>query len=258
MRPPTLLEFAQQFGGAYLSTEGALWRTLAALVFRPGELTRRYLAGQRKHYILPLRLYLTTSVVVLLLIRVLLAMQVAPALDEAGLDAAPNEPVSISMLFGHVTMNDGVFACEGLPQWLCGRLEKRLSAEPKVIVASLAQVGDRFAGHWGTAMFVLMPSFAFGLWALYRNRRLVYTEHLVFALHVHAFWFILLALAQIDAAPVKVAVLLAVPTYTVIAMRRVYGGRWGPLLLRAGVLSAAYLGLVLAAIGVLGLIALLA
>ena len=61
MRPPTLLEFAQQFGGAYLSTEGALWRTLGLLLLRPGELTRRYLNGQRKHYILPLRLYLTTS-----------------------------------------------------------------------------------------------------------------------------------------------------------------------------------------------------
>ena len=103
-----------------------------------------------------------------------------------------------------------------------------------------------------------MPSFAFGLWALYRNRRLGYTEHLVFALHLHAFWFIMLALAQIDVTPVVVGVLLAIPTYAVLAMRRVYGGRWVPLLLRAGVLSAVYLGLVLAAIVVLGLVALLA
>ncbi len=66
VRPPTLGEFAQQFGGAYFSTEGALWRTLALLLFKPGELTRQYLAGRRKHYVLPLRLYLTVSVVVLL------------------------------------------------------------------------------------------------------------------------------------------------------------------------------------------------
>ena len=257
LRPPTLFEFAQQFGGAYLSTEGALWRTLVLLMFKPGELTRRYLGGQRKHYILPLRLYLTTSVVVLLLIRVVLASQVAPELDQAGWDAA-DEPLSISMLFGRVTMENGVFACEGLPQWLCGRLEKRLSAEPKAVAADLVQAGDRFASHWGTAMFVLMPSFAFGLWVVYRNRRLGYTEHLVFALHLHAFWFIMLALAQIDATPVKIAVLLAVPGYGVLALRRVYGGRWGPLLLRAGVLSAVYLALVLAAIVVLGVIALLA
>ena len=78
VRPPTLWEFVQQFGGAYVSTEGALWRTLGLLLARPGELTRRYLAGQRKHYVLPLRLYLTISVLVLLSMRLV-----------AGLDGAP-------------------------------------------------------------------------------------------------------------------------------------------------------------------------
>src|SRR6185295_17661098 len=32
LRPPTLGEFAQQFGGAYLATEGALWRSLRLLL----------------------------------------------------------------------------------------------------------------------------------------------------------------------------------------------------------------------------------
>ena len=31
LRPPTMGEFAQQFGGAYLATEGALWRSLKLL-----------------------------------------------------------------------------------------------------------------------------------------------------------------------------------------------------------------------------------
>ena len=75
LRPPTLFEFAQQFGGAYISTEGALWRTLKLLVTKPGELTRQYLAGRRKHYVLPLRLYLTISVVALLALQWSGAMQ---------------------------------------------------------------------------------------------------------------------------------------------------------------------------------------
>ena len=71
VRAPRLGEFLQQFGGAYFATEGALWRTLGLLLFKPGELTARYLAGRRKHYVLPLRLYLSISLVVLLLVRVL-------------------------------------------------------------------------------------------------------------------------------------------------------------------------------------------
>ncbi len=37
VRPPTLGGFVQQFGGAYLSTEGALWRSLRLLLVQPGD-----------------------------------------------------------------------------------------------------------------------------------------------------------------------------------------------------------------------------
>ena len=35
-------------------------------------------------------------------------------------------------------------------------------------------------------------------------------------------------------------VMLGVPLYTLLAMKRVYGGRWWPRLLRAGVVSVLY------------------
>ena len=34
VKPPTLGEFLQQFGGAYFSTEGALWRTVKLLLLK--------------------------------------------------------------------------------------------------------------------------------------------------------------------------------------------------------------------------------
>ena len=57
------------------------------------------------------------------------------------------------------------------------------------------QLGQRFVANLGGAMFVLLPGYALWLQLVYRNRRLRYTEHLVFALHVHAFWFTMLALS---------------------------------------------------------------
>jgi hypothetical protein len=38
--------------------EGKIWRTLPMLVFRPGELTRRYIAGERARFVSPLALFL--------------------------------------------------------------------------------------------------------------------------------------------------------------------------------------------------------
>ena len=66
-----MAEHFQQFGGAYFATEDALWRTLKLLLLQPGELTAEYLRGRRKHYVMPLRLFLSMAVVMLLTLRVL-------------------------------------------------------------------------------------------------------------------------------------------------------------------------------------------
>src|SRR6516225_4826461 len=42
--------------------DSRLWRTLGALLFRPGYLTREFLAGRRARYLPPVRLYLVISV----------------------------------------------------------------------------------------------------------------------------------------------------------------------------------------------------
>jgi hypothetical protein len=254
LRPPTLLEFVQQFGGAIVSTEGALWRTLALLLVRPGELTRRYLAGQRRRYVLPLRLYLTVSVIVLLALR-LVAHVGTPG---AGVELGPVGNGEINMLFGRAGLKDGQFLCEGFPGAVCRRLQDRFDADPKVLARELQRLGERFIANLGGAMFLLLPAFALALKAVYLNRRLRYTEHLVFALHLHAFWFLAIGLALLPLPWLDGAATLAVPLYALLAMRRVYGGRWLPLLARSALLTVLYLvtlGFALVGVAVYALLA---
>ena len=248
VRPPTVGEFVQQFGGAFMSTEGALWRTLKLLLTRPGELTRQYLAGRRKHYVLPLRLYLTISLVVLLGMRVLAGVDFernAIRIDPGDRNAA------IELGGARAGVKDGKFFCTDLPEWICKRLQRRIDVEPKVLEREMAELSGRFLSNLGGAMFLLLPAFALFLKLVYWNRGLRYTEHLVFALHVHAFWFIALALSIGELQWISLIALLAVPVYGLLAMRRVYGGRWRWLVTRAAVVSLLYLiVLVLALAGV--------
>jgi Protein of unknown function (DUF3667) len=44
-----------------LHFEGKIWRTLPLLAFKPGELTRRYIAGERARFVSPLALFLFTA-----------------------------------------------------------------------------------------------------------------------------------------------------------------------------------------------------
>jgi len=238
VRAPTLGEFAQQFGGAFLSTEGALARTLKLLLTRPGELTRQYLAGRRKHYVLPLRLYLTISVLVLLLMR-LLAQFAVDGNDAVRVD--PQDRMVISFGSSRAGVEDGRFFCENFPQWLCRRFQRRMDVAPQALEREARQVGERFMSNLGAAMFVLLPAFALLMKIAYLNRRLRYTEHLVFALHLHAFWFIAVALTLANLPLLTLAALIAAPLYALVSMRRVYGGRWWPLLLRAAFVSLCYL-----------------
>ena len=239
VRAPKLGEFLQQFGGAYFATEGALWRTLKLLLFKPGELTRQYLAGRRKHYVLPLRLYLTVSLVTLLLVR--LATSGMDNVVNLDWDLRKGEYSLFTMPDGSgAGMKDGVYFCTGLPQWLCTRLERRMVADPKALQRQAAELGDRAVANLGAAMFVLLPIFALSLKLVYFSRRQRYTEHLVFALHLHTLWFILLALMLLNQPWLTGLAFAALPLYTLLAMRRVYGGRWWPLLLRSAWLSFWY------------------
>jgi predicted RNA-binding Zn-ribbon protein involved in translation (DUF1610 family) len=251
VRAPTLGEFAQQFGGAYFATEGALWRSLKLLILKPGELTAQYLAGRRKRYVLPLRLYLSISLLVLLLVRATSSGSVPAKAGDPAAIAKENSNVVFKIGQGRAGMRSGVFFCEGLPAWACMRIQRRIDIDPRKMVDEFESIKDRFFGNLGGAMFVLLPGFALWLKLALLNRDLRYTEHLVFALHVHAFWFLALSLTLPGWGWLTALAWLAVPVYTLMALRRVYGGRLWPRLLRACLVSALYgTTLVLALAGV--------
>src|SRR5208282_4911284 len=52
----------REAAGRYVAFDGRMWRTVVALVSRPGFLTREYFAGRRRRYIRPARLFLVLSI----------------------------------------------------------------------------------------------------------------------------------------------------------------------------------------------------
>ncbi|MET1111290.1 MAG: DUF3667 domain-containing protein [Allosphingosinicella sp.] len=54
----TLTAFWHDLAHSVLHFDGKLWRTLPMLAWRPGELTRRYVAGQRASFVSPMALFL--------------------------------------------------------------------------------------------------------------------------------------------------------------------------------------------------------
>jgi hypothetical protein len=127
---------------------------------------------------------------------------------------------------------------EDLPAWL----QRRLTPERLERICERTQIDggrafvDKLLDNIPAALIVLLPLMAFVLKALYPLSRRYYVEHLLFFVHFHAFFFMILSLQillmrlsawlHIPEALAILTVVVAsfyVPVYLFMSMRRVYG-----------------------------------
>lgn len=218
-------EFIHEFIGHYVALEGRLWQSLRFLLLRPGFLTAEYIAGRRKRYVEPLRLYLTFSLLFFALFKY------------GGFEVARIDPLGDTRpAMVQVQAGDDVEASfSGLSPALRskaeGFLKKSQEEQSKVLATSFFSYGPY-------AIFLLMPVFALYLKLLYIGSGKRYGEHLLFALHANAFAYIALGAAML--VPFNFArflVVLWLAAYLPLAMQRVYGGGKAATLLRWGVLA---------------------
>lgn len=81
----SLRAFVGDFIAGLMNFEGKFWRTLPALAWRPGEMTRRYIAGERARFISPVALYLFTVFAMFAVLNSTGALDADPASFKAGL-----------------------------------------------------------------------------------------------------------------------------------------------------------------------------
>jgi hypothetical protein len=267
-----------EFVGHYLALEGKLGRTLVSLLRRPGELTSEFMRGRRVPFVEPLRLYLTMSLIFFALIKLC-----GIALPQLSLDDNRTVHVSYekrvplaSAPKGYVTLTGGSsltiiseseqdesdirtalsWLTKLNPSWE-SKLE-HFSALPSEEKTHRLNQGIRT--NLPYMLILALPLFALYMKLAYAGTGRRYAAHLVFALHVNAFAFLVASLmALMPGSPLWLAVtsyrgyfqfisawdvaqllpLLALLAYLPLAMQRVYGGNRVVTILRwLGVLFA--------------------
>jgi hypothetical protein len=225
-------------------SDSRLWRTLCYLWFKPGKLTQEFVAGRRAAYLPPFRLYLVLSILFFLLASVSSTHVKFVRFDDTGVQA-PQDPSVACASVNATSFKAMLFGLDWAP-----RIKHACNEIARDNGANLLHVALGIAPK---VMFIFLPLIAFLHMLLYWRPRHRYAEHLLFFLHVHAFFFSIMTLTILsgDAAdawprlgPVwrLVPLLLwSLPLYTVFAMRRVFGGTWTPTLLKASALFAVYM-----------------
>ncbi|MDH5501423.1 MAG: DUF4286 family protein [Gammaproteobacteria bacterium] len=124
-----------------------------------------------------------------------------------------------------------------LPQWLAKRLtkERLLQVCERVQANSGRDFTRKLLDNVPAALFILLPLMALVLKILYPLSKRYYVEHLLFVLHFHAFFFLVLTLqilfsriGAVASIPEAITILtvvsvsLYIPVYLYKAMRHVY------------------------------------
>ncbi len=160
---------------------------------------------------------------------------------------------------------------EDMPDWLARRMtvERLQHICDQIRLDDGRSLGKNMLDNIPAALIILLPLMAFVLKALYPLSKRYYVEHLLFFVHFHAFFFLMLTLQFLSfkisrpiGIPLAVPIILTVLTsfyiaiYLFVAMRRVYGqGRFITLLKYIPLLVAYLAGFTLTMLGALAIAA---
>ncbi|MFY2765296.1 DUF3667 domain-containing protein [Arenimonas sp. MALMAid1274] len=175
-----------QFFASATDLDGRFWRSLRALLFQPGRLSRDYLDGRRKHWMAPTTLFLLAN---------LLYFVLPTGISDFNLpltDQMHGQPHS-ALTAGWVEQRIAQRNAEQRQRWARLPEASRPERSPPYLIANYAREYDAESANVGKALIVVhIPFLAVGLWAVYFRQRRYFAEHLVVA--THQFTFLLLFL----------------------------------------------------------------
>ncbi|MCY3600904.1 MAG: DUF3667 domain-containing protein [Gemmatimonadetes bacterium] len=263
-----LRSVAGEFVRETFEVDSRLFRTLKLLMFRPGSLTREFSRNRRAGFVSPVRLYIFASFIFFLLLSLLgnlgeeleiveedriIATEEdqADAGEEDQADATAQLATEEQLAAFRAALSpeqrrkaDDILARPAgssrqalLALAQAGNLEERHWTLRFFVLAVLDIVHDpsimprRFLANMPIAMFCLLPFLGLILAVFHFRKKRFYVEHLVFAIHVQTFTFLVYAVALLlpESGPglwVRVGCLLVPYPYFVIALRRYYDNGW--------------------------------
>lgn len=291
---------------AFLNLDERFLKTFGLVLVKPWRLTNDFLAGRRQRYVHPLRIYLLASVAFFFLIRGLenfknehgaIVIDGSPKHSHAtpSPTASPSESPSTSAVASPTAPPDASPSTapiasptadeekdgfnfrfsddddskdhpkSAFESWLKNRAKEKIGpggVRGEVFLKALID-------NIGPMVLCCIPLFALVLKLLYIFKRRYYIEHIVFALHTHAFVFlsamIIIGLGLFlnwkvpgPATPLVCTFLgIAVVINLLVAIRRVYQQNWFSTLFKFALGSVIYLCVLVIAFGVTAFVTLL-
>ena len=259
-------EIAEDFLHTVVHFDGRLWMTLRSLFLRPGEMTMDWADGRQARYVPPIRLFIFTSLILVITLTLsdVTLLRIAP--DSKGPAAAvlsdgsvivpgisldvltlapdaPADPIVEDARLKQILGNAG-----STPDADDTRLVTRLSNGVNALAQNPRLSNQVIGKSLSRFMLLAVPLMAAILWLCYRRRFLA--EHVVFALNTHTFFFIGLLIAVmlvwISRGLIPGGWLLALlwtgySVHFLVALKRMYQQSWFATIMKSALITGTYL-----------------
>lgn len=188
--------------------DGAFWKTIKYLLFRPGKLTKTYLEGHRQAFVPPVKLYIFISFVTFFLMTVLPndivkednkevhAKEVLDKKEKSG--AADIQHIQIgNHHFSSIKQLEQAIEKEPGELNFMERLIGRLIIKTNTGKLDIYDLVDSFIHILPKVLFIYMPIFCFWLWLVHGKRRWYFFDHGIFTLHFFSFVLLITTITQV-------------------------------------------------------------
>ena len=256
----TLRGFGHDLLHGALHFEGKIWKTLPLLVWMPGQLTRRYIDGERAKFVSPVALFLFTVFLMFAVMGVTGALDTKPQQLQADLaeevgeargkvaeleaernvavrQGQPTQKIDSDLREARAELEAlrkvkvgpaaaAEIQADGAPSWLSGFVDKT-SKNPELLFYKVKTNAYKFS-------WALIPISVPFIWLLFPfSRRFRLYDHTVFVTYSLCFMMMLLVVGSTLGLvwPTIASLLFFVPPFHMYSqLKGTYGlGRWGAL-----------------------------
>jgi hypothetical protein len=249
----------------YFHFDSKFFKTIGPLIFRPGMLTLEFLAGRRKRYVEPFKMFLVISVICFLVMAIDKPYWLQPSANKpagstqivtAGKDDKTGNDLHVQVGGLAQTMDSpdtmrAKVAREGIDGYLdkkfpkAGKFEKILLKKyVRLTLEGQKSLYEVMMHNASRMIFLLIPVTGLLLKLVFIRRKRLYFEHLIFSLHFHSFVFLIMLLTELFAFFFKVPLLILLGIfliYFLFALKRFYAQGWGKTILKTAALTLLYL-----------------
>ena len=236
---PKLKHFISEFLSANFNLDSKIFHTLKSLVLRPAELSNEFIAGKRKKYITPVRLYLFISLVYFFVLSINTdnGQKIVEINDKGVVETgSSNSLISIDSI--------DTDSLDTIDRHIYDKLQLLKNPTGQKIFKQTIKK------NISLGMFIFIPLTAFILYILFRRRIKYYIPNLIFAIHLQSLiflWFTILNLIDliIEITALKIAVLLFILFMIFRWIKTFYGTSTGKTLWKMTIFMAAWFSLLI-------------